>query len=451
MQVAKNIALTYQAQGGQGLSLSNIRPKGAQISSGYPSDGIIPFMEIFNTVTQNVSQSNSRRGALMMSIDVEHPQVEDFITIKSTLDKINNANLSVEIGDTFMQKVQQYYDTGIESTYKIPNRFKGGNPDGYEVNPSKLYKLIMKHAHNNAEPGVMFMNRFSKYNLMELVDDYVIHTSNPCGEQPLPASGACCLSSINISEYVVNPYTENAVIDFKQLDSDMYIYVKAMDDIVSEGSNLHALQEQRDFALKYRNIGIGIMGLGDAFIKLGVKYGDDQSKYITRKLSEILFRAAVKASSRLAKERGTFSAYDERMWESTIMTNHFSPEEIAEMKPFGLRNSSLLSVAPTGSIGTMLAISTGVEPWFAISYKRKTVSLHKDKEEYYDVLAPVVAECKAKGGHMDAVVTSAEINWKDRIDIQAALQNGIDTAISSTINLPRETTVEEIEQLYLYA
>lgn len=182
MQTAKDIALTYKAQGGQGVSLSNIRPKGAKIGEHFESDGIIPFMEILNTVTQSVSQGGSRKGALMCSLSVNHPQIKDFITIKSDLNRINNANLSVEIDDKFMQAVQEFYNTGKIIKYTVPNIFKGGNPKGYEICPIEIYKLIIKQAHDTAEPGVMFMNRFSNYNLMEKIPDYQIFTSNPCGD-----------------------------------------------------------------------------------------------------------------------------------------------------------------------------------------------------------------------------------------------------------------------------
>ena len=177
----KQIALTFKAQGGQGVSLSNIRPKGSKIGKTFESDGIVPFMEIFNTTTASVSQGGHRRGALMMSLDVEHPQIKDFITIKSDLNKINNANLSVEINDRFMNAVQKYYETGEVVKYVVPNKFKGGNPEGYEICPIEIYKLIIKQAHKTAEPGVMFMNKFSNYNLMEHIADYQIYTSNPCG------------------------------------------------------------------------------------------------------------------------------------------------------------------------------------------------------------------------------------------------------------------------------
>lgn len=457
LSVNSEIALTFKAQGGQGLSLSNIRPKGAKIGTNFESDGIIPFMEMYNTTTGSISQGSHRRGALMMSIDVEHPQAKDFITIKSDLNKINNANLSVEIGDRFMQAVQEFYSTGKIVTYTVENRFKGGNPDGYQITPIHLYKLIMESAWKSAEPGVMFMNRFSNYNLMEYVPNYQIYTSNPCGEQPLPKYGACNLASINLSEYVLNPFSADATLNESELIKDIKIYVEAMDIIVDENSKFHALPQQREFSQNYRNIGIGVMGIADMFIKLNLRYGSSESKQLLKHLMPLIFREAVIASSQLAKTKGSFPKYDERIWDSTIIQKHFNSAEISELRKNGLRNSSLLSIAPTGSIGTMLGVSTGCEPFFALEYNRRTVSLHKDQEVSYKVNIPVVQEyfdyCDKHNQEITSsiLVTSADINWKDRIEIQQVLQDSIDTAISSTINLPENTTVDEIEQLYLYA
>lgn len=176
MQTATNIAKTFKAQGGQGISLTNIRPKGAKIGENFISDGIVPFMEIFNTVTASISQGSHRRGALMMSLSAEHPQIEEFIKIKEDLNKINNANLSIEIPDRFMEAVKR------GEKYHVKNTFKGGNPDGYEVDAPKIYNMIMHSAWKSGEPGVMFMDRFSNYNLMEYIPEYQIHTSNPCGQ-----------------------------------------------------------------------------------------------------------------------------------------------------------------------------------------------------------------------------------------------------------------------------
>jgi len=429
MDVNTKIALTFKSQGGQGLSLSKLRPKGALIANKYPSDGIVPFMEIFNTTTDSISQGGSRKGALMMSLDINHPEAETFMTIKSDLKKINKANLSMEIDDTFMRSLSS---------------------DKEEENKRK-FKLLAEHACKYAEPGVLFTNRLRNYNLMEYVDDYQIETTNPCGEQPLPKHGACNLSSINISEYINNPFQSNCGFDIRSFVDDVTEIVKAMDDVLEENAENHALQEQRDCAKKWRNIGIGVMGIQDAMIKLGMVYGSETSLGFVRLVMSTLLRTAVFASSALGKERGNFPGYSKKVWSSSILKKVFSDEEIAELKEKNtLRNCALLSVAPTGSIGTMWNVSTGVEPWFNTHFTRNTKSLD-GKETSYKVWAPVIQEAMKYNWHPETYVGANDIPWKSHIDIQAVCQEYVDASISKTCNLPKDTTPEEIEDLYFYA
>ena len=273
------------------------------------------------------------------------------------------------------------------------------------------------------------------------------------GEQPLPKHGACNLCSINVSEYVLDPWTDNARIDYISLRKDLEEIVSEMDKILEENLSRHALPEQREMAQKYRNIGIGIMGLADLFVKLGIKYGSDDSVGISSHLMRFIFREAVKVSATNGRIYGNFPGYSPKVWDSTIIRNAFDEEEIAQLKEQNtLRNCSLLSIAPTGSIGTMLNISTGVEPFFALSYNRRTESM---SGETYKVEIKAVEEYrKAWHNNKDLpgfFVTSSEIPWKDRINIQAALQRYCDTAISSTVNLPKETTIDNVKQLYIYA
>jgi len=453
MQVAKDIAMTYKYQGGQGLSLSKIRPKGTKINNQFESDGIIPFMKIFNQVTDSISQGGSRKGALLMSLDVWHKEIENFIDIKTKEGSITKANLSVEIDDEFMKAVQKYYDTGEVVKVHVVREYEG-NIVEYDVIPIEIYKKIMQNAYDWAEPGVILTNRFRNYNLMEFDDEYQIVTGNPCGEQPLPKHGACNLGSMNLSAYVLNPYTTKARFDMKSFCDDVAIAIEGLDEVLDEGKDLHALPEQREMAINYRNVGLGIMGLGDMFFKLGIKYGSEESKDIFDYIMLNMFRSAVKASAELARRKGRFPKYTDKVFESTIIKNHFDENEINELKKYGLRNCSLLSIAPAGSIGTMLNVTTGIEPAFEIKFKRKTESLHKDKEVYYDVFINSAKEYMRINNTdvlPDYFVTTNEIHWKDRVDIQAIAQNHVDTAISSTINLPEETTIDEIEQLYLYA
>ncbi len=454
MQAATDIADTFKAQGGQGISLSKVRPKDTDIgTNGFKSDGIIPFMEIFNQVTASISQGGSRKGALIMTLDAWHKEAGEFITVKSETDRITKANLSLEIDDDFMACVKKYYETGEEVTKTITRTYQNHTVT-YEVTPIRLYRLMISKAWDWGEPGCIFTEKFRNYNIMEFCDDYQIETCNPCGEQPLPRGGCCNLGSINLSMFVKDPFTESARFDFDEFVRATAICVREMDRIVTENTDNHALPLQREMAENYRNIGIGIMGLYDALAKLGLAYDSKEGMQLTDQIMNVMFRASVKASSCLAAKLGCFPRYTEKVWESTIIREHFSQEEIKSMKKDGLRNCSLLSIAPAGSIGTMLNCSTGAEPAFSISYKRRTESLNGGEDKEYEVFTGVASDYKKL--YPDNPIppylkTSGEIAWRDRVDMQGILQKHVDTGISSTVNLKQEVTVEEIEQLYLYA
>ncbi len=455
MQASKDIAVTFKAQGGQGISLSKLRPKGCGINNGqFESDGIIPFMEIYNRTTESISQGGSRKGALIMTLDAWHKEAEDFIKIKSEEGRIQKANLSLEIDDDFMECVKRYYVTGEKITKHITKNYNG-NIIEYDVTPINLYKLMMEKAYDWAEPGCIYTNRFRNYNLMELCDDYQIETCNPCGEQPLPKHGACNLGSINLAEFVINPFMSNAYFDSEGFRKAVEISVEALDTVLDENMKNHPLKEQRNMAYNYRNVGLGIMGMHDFLIKLGITYGSEDSKITIDNVMDLMFRTAFITSSNLARVKGAFPNYTHKVLSSHIVKKHFTENELVSLGVYenGIRNCSLLSIAPSGSIGTMLNISTGCEPLFQISYKRKTESL-KGKDEYYEVFAGIANEFFRETGNNELPEffnTSADIKWKDRVDIQSVLQKHVDTAISSTINLPNKCTLEEIEKLYLYS
>lgn len=765
----KDIALTFKAQGGQGLSLSKIRPKGSLIGDRYNSDGIIPFMKLFNQTTRTISQCGHRKGALLMSLDVLHKDIEDFITIKSNENEINSANLSVEIDSTFMNTLQEAYKNNSNPIINIKKEY-GGKEISYDVDVRKIYEKICYNALKHAEPGIIYTDKFRNYNLMEFVDNYNIETCNPCqpewatvltpngistigeinigdkiwssegwttiinkqctgiknvheyrtaagnfigtdnhrivsngekievkdaksidtlegdnsindklfimpdeikagmvigsgiiinnhiyisfknynydskhqviefvgdkyredicdnifdintdikcneifeyslkeiperyfkgssikvsnflkglfsvlgsleegkiilkiyspklrdqiqmmlsslgirsyynvkkskeyrfivgsyiipeiytinittdkylfydkigfiqddlmeklksilkpikhksksysitsdtiisneqvysitasntshtywtgglnvsncGEQPLPKNGACNLCSINLSEYIINPYEDNCSFNLSELQEDMFHIVKAMDDIVSENSYRHALKSQQEMSNNYRNIGIGFMGLADALIKMKMTYGSEHSIKFVSNICKEIFRSAVLSSAKLAKERGNFNGYDAKVWDSNIIKNAFNEEEIKTLKSMNLlRNCSLISIAPTGSIGTMLNISTGIEPFYQLSYVRKTESLN-NKDTYYNVDVAIVKDFKEQTNTdvlPDFFISSENINYNDRIEMQSAIQKYVDTAISSTINLPSTTTQKEIEDIFM--
>ena len=428
MQTATDIAMTFKAQGGQGLSLSKIRPKGSLINNTFQSDGIVPFMEIFNTVTDSISQGGSRKGALMMSLDINHPEIETFMKIKSDHNKITKANLSVEIDDAFMQRVEV------------------GDSEA-----NRIFNILCEQACKHAEPGVLFTNKLRNYNLMEHVDSYQIETTNPCGEQPLPKGGCCGLSSINLSEYIKNPFTPDAVFNVDEFRQDIWYMIKAMDDLVDENLPNHALNTQREVAQKFRNLGVGVMGIQDMLIKLGLTYGKPESIQALEYIMKTIIQSAIEASHSLALQRGSFPEYSEKMFDSEFCKNAgLDDVAIDRFKKGGLRNSTLLSIAPTGSIGTMLNISSGVEPWFSMHYTRNTKSL-EGKDTSYEVWAPIAEEASKRNWHPETLVTSNDISWKEHIDIQAVVQRHVDTAVSKTINMPKGTAPQEVREAYIYA
>lgn len=768
MDTAKQIGITYKYQGGQGLSLTKIRPKDTPIGKRYFSDGIVPFMKIFNEVTEVTSQAGSRKGALLMSLDAWHKEALNFITIKSKDGLIEKANLSLEIDDEFMNAIDEFYETGEVKEYTRKETY-GGHEVEWSVKPAEVFNAMVKNNWNWGDPGCIFTNRFRNYNIMQYDDEYEIQTANPCvtgdttiltdagykridslvgkkvnvwngfewsevepeltatdqeiyhikfsdgcelnctpyhkfiladgqrieakelkkgtklarflmpvingtkeldhaytqgffsgdgyirtetgsayadlyhekrniqldflgarsscdrikrdtvrisvdfkdkkfvpdasysvksrlewlagmvdsdgcstkdgsiqissidkeflmnikfmlntlginpvvsimkheenklmpdqkggkkeyhcktsyrlsisgwyvgmlnslgfktqrvrhdvipdrackrfiyvtsientgklsdvycfteyknhsgifngvmtaqcGEQCLPKHGACCLGSINLSEFVKKQYTKNSFFDFNEFKKVVETVVRYMDDIVTINYSRHPLKEQQDMSYNYRNIGIGVMGYSNMLMKLGLEYGSREAIEFTDELFGIMFKTAVKASSKLAKERGSFPKYTPKVWKSDIIREHFSDGEIKTLKKDGLRNCSLLSVAPTGTLSNLLNVSGGCEPEFALKYTRRTVGMTGGKDEYYQVDCKSVQEYKDIYGSKVKLpkyfITANQINYNDRIATQSIMQKHVDTAISSTINLPESATEDDIAHIYL--
>ena len=274
--------------------------------------------------------------------------------------------------------------------------------------------------------------------------------TSQCGEQPLAKDFCCNLGSINLAEFVIDEYTENAHIDINEFRKAINIAIEALDDLIDENADNHPLEVQKINSLNYRNIGLGLMGVGTALFKLGLKYGSEEAKGFINDIFAHMFRESVYASVALAKTKGVFSKYKDCIFDSEIIEKHFDESEIKKFKTIGIRNCSLLSIAPTGSISTMLGVTGGCEPEFAIKYTRKTDNL----DDSYDVFCNEAQYYMKKFNTNilpDYFVCSSDINYKDRIDMQAIMQEHIDTAISSTVNLPNDILLEDVEKLYLYA
>lgn len=450
-EAGAKMARTFSYGGGCGLDVSNLRPKGAVVNNAAKStSGTTSFMDFYSYITGLIGQEG-RRGATMLSISCEHPDLEEFINLKSNLDVCTKANISVRVSDAFMKAVEDDADFTLHYT------MEDGSEITKVINAREVFMLLAKRNWEMAEPGILYWDRIANYNLLQNTG-FQYAGVNPCAEEPLPAGGSCLLGSLNLTTFVQNPFTDGAVVDYASLAKATDVAVRALNDVLMEGLNMHPLQEQRDSVHDWRQIGLGTLGLGDMLIMLGLKYGSEESLKVIEDVYRTIASAAVISSLCLAKEKGAFpkctTAIKQAIITSDFIRNLNLPINIVdEIQRNGLYNSQLLTCAPTGTIGTMLQVSTGVEPNFAFSYNRRTISLN-DEEKTYKVDAKIVKEYKEVTGNNNLpeyFVSSADIHYRDRIAVQSMLQRYIDASISSTVNLPNETTVEEVADLYMQA
>ena len=449
---AKKLARTYSYGGGCGVDISRLSPRGARINNAAKeTSGSVSFMELYSLVTALIGQ-NGRRGALMISIDCSHPDVEEFIDLKTDLEKVTKANISVRIHEDFMEAVKKNEDYLLHYT-----REATGQVIEKQVNARDLFRKIAETNWDYAEPGALFWDRIEGWNLLSNTKEFSYAGVNPCAEEPLPAGGSCLLGSINLSAFVTDPFTDHAQFDFEGLKHCVEVSVGALNEVLEEGLPLHPLQEQQESVSKWRQIGLGIMGLADCLIKLGLAYGEEDAVNMCDKIGFAMADSAIAASAKLAKEKGAYPAceIDEVMSTPYFLAN--TTEKTRELvKKYGLRNSQLLTIAPTGTLSTMLGISGGIEPVYANYYERKTESLH-GTDVYYKVYTKIVETymkqfgIKSDAELPDYFVTAMTLDYRQRIDMQSIWQQHIDASISSTVNVPNGFTVEETEGLYMYA
>ena len=447
------LARTFSYGGGCGIDISNLRPSGARVNNAAKTtSGAVSFMDFYSYITGLIGQSG-RRGALMISISCDHPDLEEFIEIKSDLDKVTKANISVRVSDKFMEAVVK------GETLILKFVTDTGEVITKEVEAYPIFRKLAQMNWDYAEPGILFWDRITSWNLLSNNKEFSYAGVNPCAEEPLPAGGSCLLGSINLAEFV----TKEGTLDLLSLRETIQAAVIALNEVLDEGLPLHPLQEQRDSVADWRQIGLGVMGLADMLIKLKVKYGSATSRSVIESIGHELIMTALETSSILAASHGPYPKFNR---DYVIRTPFFKNLDSGDMNDlrfqslyddvckYGLRNSQLLTCAPTGSIATMLGVSTGCEPIFATSYTRKTESL-VNEERYYKVYTPIIKELIDKGFSEEAlpeyVVTSEQIPYRERIKVQATLQKFIDASISSTINLPESVTIDDVETIYRLA
>ena len=380
----------------------------------------------------------------MISISCDHPDVEEFITIKSDLDKITKANLSIRVTDKFMQAVKHDAEYTLSFT-----REETGEVVNKVIKASELFDKFCYMNWDYGEPAFLFWDRVKSYNLLSEDDAFEYAGVNPCAEEPLPSGGSCLLGSLNLAAFVetINGQPQFNMDAFRKA---VIIAVYGLNDVLDEGLPLHPLEVQRNSVRDWRQIGLGIMGLADMLIKLGVTYGSEESLAICDNIGWNLANEALCTSITIAKNKGEYPMFSDKVWESDFYKRH-----IGISAP--LRNSQLLTIAPTGTLSTMLGISGGVEPIFANYYTRRTESLHGEEKEY-KIFTPIAWEYLQSHGYGEDetklpsyFITSAEIPYRNRIDMQATWQKHIDASISSTVNLPNSATIDDVKDLYMYA
>ena len=448
-ECASKLARTYSYGGGCGIDISNLAPRGSKVNNtAKETSGSVSFMDLYSLVTGLIGQSG-RRGALMISLSCEHPDLEEFIEIKSDLNKVTKANISIRITNKFMIAVENDQDVTLSFT-----REETQETISKTVNARELFHKMCEMNYDYAEPGMLFWDRIENWNLLSEDKDFHYSGVNPCAEEPLCAGGSCLLGSINLAEFV----TQDKEFDYATFCNTVSIAVKALNNVLDEGLSLHPLQEQRDSVRDWRQIGLGILGLADMLIKMNIRYGSKEAIELCDKIGFTMANQAILTSALLAKNMGkTYPKYNkEAVLNSQYLLKNTDAETYACVEEYGLYNSQLLTVAPTGSLSTMIGVSGGIEPIYANYYTRKTESLH-GKDEYYKVYTPIVKKYMEENGIEDDsdlpeyFVTAKELNYEERIDMQAIWQTHIDASISSTVNLPNETTVEEVENVYLRA
>ncbi|EIJ39540.1 ribonucleoside-diphosphate reductase, adenosylcobalamin-dependent [Galbibacter orientalis DSM 19592] len=504
MKIDQEQVQLMKRRGGVGHDLSHIRPKGSEVkNSALTSTGIVPFMERYSNSTREVAQ-DGRRGALMLSVSINHPDAEDFIDAKMEQGKVTGANVSVRIDDDFMKAV----DGKLNYTQKYPIHSQTPKVEK-EIEASKLWDKIVHNAWKSAEPGILFWDTISRESVPDCYADlgYKTVSTNPCGEIPLCPYDSCRLLAINLYSYVENPFTDKASFNFDLFKKHVGLAQRIMDDIIDlelekidnilakidadpEGDDVKLVEKNlwlniRKKAYEGRRTGVGITAEGDMLAALGYRYGTEEANEFSVNVHKTIALAAYRASVEMAKERGAFSIFDadrEKDNPFILRLKEADDKLYYEMLEYGRRNIALLTIAPTGTTSLMTQTTSGIEPVFLPVYKRRRKVNPNDKNVRVDFIDEVgdsweeyvvfhhrfkewmqingidtsknysqeeIDELIQKSPYYKA--TSNDVDWLSKVQLQGAVQKWIDHSISVTINLPNDATEELVGQLYLEA
>ena len=437
----KEAALTMQQGGGIGYDFSTIRPKGS-IVKGIAADasGPVSFMDVWDSMCRTIMSAGSRRGAMMATMRCDHPDIEEFIAAKSDSKKLRMFNLSVLVSDAFMEALKKGEDWRLSFNDKIYKVIKAAD----------LWDKIMRATYNYAEPGVIFIDRINEANNLRYCE--TITATNPCGEQPLPPYGACLLGSINLARLVEYPFGENAHLDVSQLENLVATAVRMMDNVIEVSQ--FPLEVQKLEALNKRRIGLGVTGLADALLMVGLRYGSDEAVEKTEEWMKLIARASYKASINLAKEKGAFSLFDPEKLIASGNMKQMDDDIKQAVRKFGIRNALLTSIAPTGTISLYAGnVSSGIEPVFAYSYTRKVLQNDGShiEEEVVDYAVQMWRDKFGDAQLPDYFVSAQNLTPSDHVKMQAAAQKWVDSSISKTINCPEDISFDDFKEVYMQA
>lgn len=460
--INRKIAQIFKAGGGVGINLSTLRPNGAKThNAARTSTGAVSFMHIYDA-TGAVIGYHGRRSAILIGLNISHPDIEEFVNLRET-HAMKSMNISCLVDDAFMEALKKD-DDSYELHFYVDAT---GEDIRKTIHARELFHRISEMNWDYGDPGMIFIDTVRQYNLQQYNKDFHIDICNPCGEYMGPAWNSCNLGSLNLYNFVDKKFTDEAVFDFGSFREAVDIAVRTLDEILDYGFDLQPLDENRQNIRDWRSIGLGFFGLADMFIAMKMRYGDEASVKLTSQVTQVMLQSAIQTSIELAKEKGTFDKCDrEAILKSDIMTgmNYNDGYDLRDgIEKYGMRNSQLMSIAPTGSL-SMLAgnLSSGIEPVFKASYERTTHGLEdrgitfnysdraiSDLLEFHGIEESLSSEEIKK--RFPWVVEAADIDPMDRINVQAAIQEHCDNAISSTVNLPEEATVEEVEKIYQHA
>ncbi|MCQ0093554.1 adenosylcobalamin-dependent ribonucleoside-diphosphate reductase [Roseovarius sp. M141] len=437
----REAALTMQQGGGIGYDFSTIRPRGAVVKGvGADASGPLSFMDVWDAMCRTIMSAGSRRGAMMATMRCDHPDIEDFIAAKSDPARLRNFNLSVLVTDPFMEAVDADGPWDLEFGGKVY----------HTVQARDLWNRIMQATYDYAEPGVIFIDRINQANNLAYCE--TIAATNPCGEQPLPPYGACLLGSINMARLVSDPFGKRAALDEAALSELVALAVRMMDNVVD--ASQFPLPAQEAEAQAKRRIGLGVTGLADALLMVGLRYGSDAAAAQTEAWLKAIARAAYLASVDLAKEKGAFPLFDADAYLASGTMQGMDDDVRRAVGKHGIRNALLTSIAPTGTISLYAGnVSSGIEPVFAYSYTRKV--LQKDgsrtEEEVVDYAVQMWRDTFGDVELPEYFVNAQTLAPADHVRMQAAAQKWVDSSISKTINCPEDISFDAFKDVYMQA